>query len=528
MNPFRTPLAKASGYWRYLAILAASVLLAASLIGCGGGETDDASEKVLAREAKMHSLEESLEAIQDENTALNGELATLKEESTEQKAAIGVLRQAQADLLTDAEAAREHVAEVAGLGEVQAEQILTLLGEQARSKQRLDGLDARVGQLEEAVSQRAGTGERQARSEEQWLEDLDARVWELGEAASQQAGTEERQARSEEQLDDLDTRVEELEEAVAKAGWSLPSKDDWSRQKDGPSFAEGETVLERTVSLVGPYGGEIYNIDFRELEQRSILLMPLEFKDDEVPLIVSLHGFGGNSADHSLYIPLHEHVISRGFGLLLANGTRNADGQRLWNPNDQSNTSSKSSVDDVAYLTDLVARAKEVKDFGPVYFFGHSNGGFMSHYIACKGLPGLRAVASLAGTSYVEDSSCDGAPPVSVLHIHGTADEVVLFEGDETEPDPKGDGERAFYAGARDMVARGAQRVGCEWPEDPQPYGTFDFDRSIPGAETQAYRLDGCVEGITVELWQGDGSSHSPGYSDAFVDALVDWLLSQK
>ena len=68
----------------------------------------------------------------------------------------------------------------------------------------------------------------------------------------------------------------------------------------------------------------------------------------------------------------------------------------------------KSGKDDVAYLTELVAVAKRVKDFGPVYFFGYSNAGFTSHHMACKGLPGLRAVASLAGTSYVEDSSCDG------------------------------------------------------------------------------------------------------------------------
>ena len=57
----------------------------------------------------------------------------------------------------------------------------------------------------------------------------------------------------------------------------------------------------------------------------------------------------------------------------------------------------------------------------------------MAYHMACKGLPGLRAVASLAGTSYVEESSCDGAPPVSVLHIHGTEDSVIRFDGDATE-----------------------------------------------------------------------------------------------
>ena len=42
----------------------------------------------------------------------------------------------------------------------------------------------------------------------------------------------------------------------------------------------------------------------------------------------------------------------------------------------------------------------------------------MSYHIACKGLPGLRAVASLAGTSYVEDAVCHSALPVSVAATH--------------------------------------------------------------------------------------------------------------
>ncbi len=110
-------------------------------------------------------------------------------------------------------------------------------------------------------------------------------------------------------------------------------------------------------------------------------------------------------------------------------------------------------------------------------------------------------MASLAGTSYVEYSSCDGAPPVSVLHIHGTADSVIGFEGEETEPDSKADGERAFYAGAQDMVTRWSQRAGCDWPENPQPHAILDLDQYVPGPETQAFRLNSdCAEGINIEL----------------------------
>ena len=72
-------------------------------------------------------------------------------------------------------------------------------------------------------------------------------------------------------------------------------------------------------------------------------------------------------------------------------------------------------------------------------------------------------------------------------------------------PDPKGDGERAFYAGAQDMVMRWSQRAGCNWPEHPQPYATLDLDQYVPGPRNRA------APGINIELWVGEGSSHSPG-----------------
>ena len=38
-------------------------------------------------------------------------------------------------------------------------------------------------------------------------------------------------------------------------------------------------------------------------------------------------------------------------------------------------------------------------------------------------------------------------------------------------------------------------------PENLQPYATLDLDQYVPGAETQAFRLEpGYAEGITVEL----------------------------
>ena len=322
-----------------------------------------------------------------------------------------------------------------------------------------------------------------------------------------------------ERVANLESRVDELA-AAAK-------EEQWSKDKDSKVSQPDDSVLERTAQLAEEAGGEVYYLVHPGRNDRSVLVLPLELREGRTPLIVSLHGFGGSSADHSLYFPLHERVNSHGFALLLPNGIPDSDGNRFWNPTDECCDGGKSGEDDVAYLTELVASAREVEDFGPVYLFGYSNGGFMAHHLACKGLPGLRAVVAVVGTSYVADSSCAGAPPVSALHIHGTADSVIQYAGDASEA--AGDDKGAFYLGAQDMVARYGQIAGCAWPTEPQPYAALDFDQAVPGAETRAFRLqEGCAAGITIELWRGEGSSHAPAYGGAFTEALLAWLLSQK
>ena len=396
------------------------------------------------------------------------------------------------------------------------ESLEALASENARLRRELAVLSEQAG----AVEGPEAAGD--AREQEEGVADPE------GGREEQPAIPDEDRTQAAERLDDLDARVRELEDLATTVEWAILAVEQWVKGEDKPLSQLEGTALERTVRLTADSGGEVHFIVHPQREEPSVLLMPLAAVDGETPLIVSLHGYGGDSAFQAAYVPFHERVNTHGFALLLPNGIRDAEGNRFWNPTDECCDSAKGGQDDVAYLTDLVARAEEVMDFGPVYFFGYSNGGFMAYHIACKGLPGLRAVAGLAGTSYVEETLCEGASPVSVLHIHGTADEVIRFEGAVSAPDQQGDGEPAFYAGALDMVTRWSRRAGCDWPGQPRPYATLDLDRLVAGAETGAFRQEsGCADGIEIELWMSVGSSHAPGYDDAFVDALVDWLISQ-
>ncbi len=453
---------------RNLVFVAACLALAATLSACASEGHDATSDKLLALEAKLHSLEESLETVQEENTSLQGELAAQLEENAAQKSELAALRQEQADYIQAQEAAaaaREHEEKVAEFEEGQEQQLAVLEEEQVRNDRRFDDMDSRLQELEEVASQL----ELVLPAIEKWFTGMDERV----------------------------------------------------------KLLEG-TGIERTLRLAAEGGGQAQVINYGAAyggARSAVLVLPDPLPEGEIPLIVSLHGFGGDSFSQVSYVPLHDRVNREGFALLLPDGAENAEGQRFWNPTDGFG---KADQDDAGALTALVQEASEEFDMGPVYFFGYSNGGFMAYWMACQGLPGLRAVASLAGTSYMDDAACEGAAPVSVLHIHGTDDAVVSFDGvaGETGAESK---EAPGYVGARDMVRRWGERAGCDRPKDPQPHAALDLDEYVPGAETQAYRLEsGCAEGISIELWISEGSGHSPGYGDAFADALLGWLLAQR
>ena len=374
-----------AGAFRLFWIIAACLLLAAFLLACNRSDADSAtSDRLLLLEAEAHSLEESLETLHEENEAVLREMAALRDENAALSSELATLEQAQAEFIQQQAAAQA------------------------------------AREHEEEI---AGFEQGQA----QQLADLEAG-----------------QDRTEPLLDSLDDRLQRLEEFISNADLDLSGKEDWNKPTNNSSQPDSN-ALEKTTQMAEEAGGEVYRIDSGQPEERAILVMPAEPIDGS-PLIVSLHGYGSNTAGHSESFPLHRQVVSRGFGLLLPNGTPDGKGNQSWNSTDQVSTTGKASADDYAYLAGLVTRAKEFKDFGAVYVFGYSNGGFMAYHLACKGLPGLRAVASIAGTSYVDDASCEDAPPVSVLHIHGSADEVILYGGEVAEPLLEADGEPASYA----------------------------------------------------------------------------------
>ncbi len=234
------------------------------------------------------------------------------------------------------------------------------------------------------------------------------------------------------------------------------------------------------------------------------------------PLVMVLHGFGADGFVETAYLQLFDFVDEKQFVLIYPDGTLNDQDQRFWNGTPAC-CDFNDSVDDVGYLSGLIEEAEQTYNIDPkrVYLIGHSNGGFMSFRMACEASELITAIVSLAGSTFDDPADCAPATaPVSVLAIHGTADETIPY-----------DGRPNLYPGAVETTERAATAGGCD-VGSPTAEGSVDLVPGIDGAETDkvAYST-GCDEGIDAALWTINDGGHIPVFSTEFADMTTDWLF---
>ena len=51
----------------------------------------------------------------------------------------------------------------------------------------------------------------------------------------------------------------------------------------------------------------------------------------------------------------------------------------------------------------------------------------MAYRMACESADLIAGIASLAGMTFLDPSRCAPSQPVNILHIHGTADDSIIY-----------------------------------------------------------------------------------------------------
>jgi polyhydroxybutyrate depolymerase len=280
-------------------------------------------------------------------------------------------------------------------------------------------------------------------------------------------------------------------------------------QTDTTQQDAGDAALAPPWDASEPLGGD---------RPARVILPDAYDRTQSWPLVVLLHGYTATGPLQDAYFGLSRRGDERGFITVLPNGTQDGAGNRFWNATDACCNFGGSSVDDVQYLSDLLAEAKErlAVDADRVYFMGHSNGGFMSYRMACELGSEIAAIASLAGSAFDDAQDCAENGQVGVLQIHGDADETVLYDGGEFAGNA--------YPGAREVAERWAARNGCD--AQAQTGEAADLDKDVDGAESDVEQWGGCEADRRVELWSIRGGGHIPSLSDDFTDRVLDFLFA--
>jgi len=236
---------------------------------------------------------------------------------------------------------------------------------------------------------------------------------------------------------------------------------------------------------------------------------------EPMPLLLFLHGYGYTGDFYEEALNLTAQADARGFLYAHPTGTVDQDGEPFWSASSACCNFYGSDVDDSAYLLGLIDEVKATVnvDASRVLIMGHSNGAFMAHRLACDHADVISGIVTISG---VVSSSCAPSEPVSLLHVHGTADTTVAFGGGSLA---------APYLSATDSTELWAALNGCNVTPREVP-GLIDADRTISGAETTVTIYDErCNAGGYAELWTVAGGPHAIQPTAAFMDGAIDFMI---
>ena len=253
----------------------------------------------------------------------------------------------------------------------------------------------------------------------------------------------------------------------------------------------------------------------------ALLALPSGYDSQRpLPLVLSLHGYTSHYMAQDSYFGLSALVNSRNFALILPNGTKDDNGDRYWNATDFCCGITDNKPDDAAYLAGLVDEAGLHANIGPVFVAGMSNGASMAYRLVCENLPGLTAIVAMAGSFYSDPNRCASASPVSILHIHGTHDDIIKIGGGSNPSIGEGS-----YPAVNELVQRWAGRAGCDL-SGAETLPGLDIDKGADGDETEVTRFSReCRDGLVVEYWEMDSSPHAPRLAPDFGRRILDWLF---
>jgi polyhydroxybutyrate depolymerase len=173
-----------------------------------------------------------------------------------------------------------------------------------------------------------------------------------------------------------------------------------------------------------PVGSSTHSIEVGGVSRTYIVYRPASLPA-AAPLVVMLHGGFGRASQAEKSYGWDAEAHQGHFVVAYPDGLNHA-----WNTGGGCcGTPGRTNADDTGFITAMVAAIERQVpvDAARVYATGISNGGIMAYTLACR----TSVFAAIGPDSATELGSCPGPHPLSVIHIHGTADSRIPYQGGE-------------------------------------------------------------------------------------------------
>jgi polyhydroxybutyrate depolymerase len=241
-------------------------------------------------------------------------------------------------------------------------------------------------------------------------------------------------------------------------------------------------------------------------------------KDKPIPLVVYVHGGGGNRKT-AFHNGIDRYSEKYGFLLAAPEGTGEVKLGQLrasWNGGKWESGECCGNADDVGFIAKMLdeIEARFNVDKQRIYATGLSNGGLMTNRLACDLSSRITAIATVAPAAIKSD--CRPSRAVPYLHIHGT--------GDPANP-PDGSAPRSIFGkDSKSGFSKSYKRM--------TPYQVVAKWRAINGcsdAQTRGYEHGAakcvaykqCRQGATVELCLVEGMGHTYPAGHQYLPASI-------
>jgi len=230
---------------------------------------------------------------------------------------------------------------------------------------------------------------------------------------------------------------------------------------------------------------------------------PEQDEQETVPLVLDLHGYISCAAANPPYTGWRERAYEDNFYVVWPQGTNDIAFSFIpcWNAGSCCCPSNR-NIPDSRLINKIIKRTIKSSngriDPKRIYIAGHSNGCFMSQKFVAD-YPGVvAAVACHAGVMLEEHPSNEDVNlvPTTIVTVHGDEDTAVSYPTTSSD------------LGAEDNIDLWGESNGCTKK-------TIEADSSN---EYITHTWSGCDRGVSNQLIQVLGGSHSPYASSGFVD----------